>query len=176
MDVCGANLEIDTMVTSAGILVFRRTGPEPEFLLAHPGGPFWRNRDGGVWSVPKGLLEPGEAPLDAALREFGEETGLRLTGALTPLEPIRQAGGKVVLCWAVEAELDLALFKSGEFEMEWPPRSGRTARFPEIDRLQYFSAVEALARILPGQAPLIQETLKIALNAEGMSGDRAPAG
>ena len=150
------------MATSAGILVFRRTGPEPEFLLAHPGGPFWRKRDAGVWSVPKGLLEPGEAPLNAAVREFGEETGLSLSATLTPLEPIRQAGGKVVLCWMAEADLDLAAFRPGEFEMEWPPRSGRTAEFPEIDRLEYFGVEEALARILPAQAPLIHEALRIA--------------
>ena len=150
------------MATSAGILVFRRTGPEPEFLLAHPGGPFWRKRDAGVWSVPKGLLEPGEAPLNAAVREFGEETGLSLSATLTPLEPIRQAGGKVVRCWTAEADLDLAAFRPGEFEMEWPPRSGRTAEFPEIDRLEYFGVEEALARILPAQAPLIHEALRIA--------------
>ena len=151
------------MATSAGILVFRRTGVEPEFLLGHPGGPFWRKRDAGAWSVPKGLVEPGEVPLDAALREFSEETELSLSGPLTPLEPIRQAGRKVVLCWACEADLDLAEFRPGEFEMEWPPRSGRTARFPEIDRLQYFRAEEALVRILPAQAPLVHEALKIAL-------------
>ena len=151
------------MTTSAGILVFRKTGAEPEFLLAHPGGPFWRKRGAGVWSVPKGLLEAGEAPLDAASREFAEETGLSLSAALAPLAPVRQAGGKVVLCWACEVDLDLAAFRPGEFEMEWPPRSGRTARFPEIDRLQYFGVEEALARILPAQAPLIHEALKIAL-------------
>ncbi len=151
------------MTTSAGILVFRRTGRESEFLLAHPGGPFWRKRDAGVWSVPKGLIEPGEAPIGAASREFAEETGLSLSANLAPLAPVRQAGGKVVLCWACEADLDLAEFRPGEFEMEWPPRSGRTARFPEIDRLQYFGVEEALARILPTQAPLIHEALKIAL-------------
>ena len=151
------------MTTSAGILVFRRTGPESEFLLAHPGGPFWRKRDAGVWSVPKGLVEPGEASIDAASREFAEETGLSLSATLAPLAPVRQAGGKVVLCWMCEADLDLAEFRPGEFEMEWPPRSGRTVRFPEIDRLQYFGVEEALARILPAQAPLIHEALKIAL-------------
>ena len=158
------------MATSAGLLVFRRYGDELEFPLAHPGGPFWRKRDAGVWSVPKGLLEPGEAPLDAALREFGEETGLPLSGVLSgpllPLTPIRQAGGKVVLCWAAEADLDLAGFKSGEFEMEWPPRSGRMARFPEIDQLRYFPADEALTKILPAQAPLIHEALRGVLTAQ----------
>ena len=151
------------MATSAGVLVFRRIRAEPEFLLAHPGGPFWRKRDVGVWSVPKGLLEPAEAPLDAAVREFGEETGLSLPGSLRPLEPIRQTGGKVVFCWACEADLDLTAFRPGAFEMEWPPRSGRTALFPEIDRLEYFGADEALVRVLPAQAPLIHEALAIAL-------------
>lgn len=157
------------MATSAGLLVFRRSRAEAEFLLAHPGGPFWRKRDAGVWSVPKGLLEPGESPLETALREFGEETGLSLAdvaaGSLMPLTPVRQKGGKVVLCWAVEADLDLAGFKSGEFEMEWPPRSGRTARFREVDQLRYFPAEEALTKILPAQAPLIHEVLKGLLGA-----------
>ena len=152
------------MATSAGLLVFRRRVGEPEFLLAHPGGPFWRKRDAGVWSVPKGLLEPGEAARAAARGGFGEGAGRCLCGVLArpllPLAPGRQTGGKVVLCWAVEADLDLANFRSGEFEMEWPPRSGRTAQFPEIDQLRYSSADEALAKILPAQAPLIHEVLR----------------
>ncbi len=113
------------MTTSAGILVFRKTGPEPEFLLAHPGGPFWRKRGRRrLERCPRGFSKPGEAPLDAASREFAEETGLSLSAALAPLAPVRQAGGKVVLCWACEVDLDLAAFRPGEFEMEWPPRSG----------------------------------------------------
>ena len=109
--------------------------------------------------APKGLIEPGEEAIEAAKREFAEETGLQppaLTHALTPL---RQAGGKTVLCWAAEGDLDLAGFKPGTFEMEWPPRSGRRATFPEIDRVAYFESAEALTRILPSQAPLIRETL-----------------
>ena len=148
-------------MTSAGLLVFRRMRATAEFLLAHPGGPFWRRRDAGAWSVPKGLVEAGEEPLAAALREFGEETGLSLGDTpLRPLSPVRQKGGKLVLCWAVEADLALADFRSNEFEMEWPPRSGRTARFPEIDTLRYFPTEEALTRILPAQAPLIHEVVK----------------
>ena len=137
-----------------------RTGlAGPEVLLGHPGGPLWRRRDLGSWSIPKGQVEPGEAPLDAALREFAEETGLSVEGVLRPLSPIRQKGGKQVLCWAVEADLDLEGFAPGEFEMEWPPRSGLRARFPEIDQLRYFPTEEALRRILPAQAPLIGEAL-----------------
>jgi predicted NUDIX family NTP pyrophosphohydrolase len=148
-------------VTSAGILVYRRCGPRTEFLLGHPGGPLWARKDAGAWTVPKGLVEPGEETLDAARREFAEETGLQppaLTHALTPL---RQAGGKTVLCWAAEGDLDLASFKPGDFEMEWPPRSGRRATFPELDRVAYFDSAEALTRILPSQAPLTAETLRL---------------
>ena len=110
--------------------------------------------------VPKGLIEAGEDPLAAALREFEEETGLAPPIDLRPLQPLRQAGGKTVLCWSAEGDLDLAAFTPGAFEMEWPPRSGKRASFPEIDRVAYFAAHEALTRILPSQAPLIQEVLQ----------------
>lgn len=146
------------MAVSAGLLVCR-PGPKPQFLLAHPGGPYWARRDAGVWTVPKGGVEPGEAPLDAARREFQEETGLQAAGEFRPLEPVRQKGGKQVLCWWVLCDLDLDGFSPGEFDMEWPPRSGRTARFPEVDRIAWFEPEEALARILPAQAPLIREAL-----------------
>ena len=111
--------------------------------------------------VPKGLVEADEEPIGAALREFGEETGLSPPAVAHPLTPLRQAGGKTVLCWAAEADMDLAGFRPGQFEMEWPPRSGKRASFPEIDRLAYFGGQEALVRILPSQAPLIRETLLI---------------
>jgi predicted NUDIX family NTP pyrophosphohydrolase len=111
--------------------------------------------------VPKGLIEPEEEPLDAAHREFEEETGLRPPPIWRALTPLRQAGGKRVLCWAAEGDLDLAAFRPGEFEMEWPPRSGKRARYPEIDRLVYFDGPEALRRVLPSQAPLIQETSRL---------------
>jgi predicted NUDIX family NTP pyrophosphohydrolase len=147
------------MLTSAGILVHRTRNGTAEVLLAHPGGPWWRNRDLGAWSVPKGLVEAGEEPLGAAVREFREETGLTIAGRFRPLTPIRQKGGKQVLCWAVEGDLYISGFAPGEFEMVWPPRSGRITRFPEIDQLRYFTPDEALARILPAQAPLIREAL-----------------
>ena len=146
-------------VISAGVLVYRRTGMCPEFLLGHPGGPLWARKDQGAWMVPKGLIEPGENPVAAARREFEEETGLACPTLAAPLAPLRQAGGKMVLCWSAEAYLDLGAFRPGVFEMEWPPRSGNRATFPEIDRLAYFDHAEALTRILPSQAPLIAEVL-----------------
>jgi predicted NUDIX family NTP pyrophosphohydrolase len=150
-------------LTSAALLVYRPAPGGREFLLAHPGGPFWRRRDLGAWSVPKGGLEGDEAPLTAARREFLEETGLVVDGVFRPLAAVRQKSGKTVLCWAVEADLDIALFSPGEFEMEWPPRSGRTSRFPEIDRIAWFGLDEALVRILPAQAPLLREAAALPL-------------
>jgi len=146
---------------SAGVLVYRQTGPRPEFLLGHPGGPLWARKDLGAWMVPKGLIEAGEDPATAAVREFEEETGLTCPALSQPLGPLRQAGGKTVLCWMAEADLDLSVFRPGQFEMEWPPRSGTRASFPEIDRLSYFNDSEALRRVLPSQAPLIAEVLSI---------------
>ena len=144
---------------SAGILVYRRCRSKTEVLLGHPGGPLWARKDVGAWMVPKGLIEPGEQPLEAALREFEEETGLPPPPVSRPLTLLSQAGGKRILCCAAEGDLDLTAFRPGEFEMEWPPQSGKRATFPEIDRIAYFDESEALKRILPSQAPLIRETL-----------------
>jgi predicted NUDIX family NTP pyrophosphohydrolase len=145
--------------TSAGILVYRRAGALTSFLLGHPGGPLWARKDLGAWMVPKGVIAPGEPPLDAAIREFREETGLEPPPVTRALSLLRQAGGKTVLCWAAEGDLDLSAFAPGHFEMNWPPRSGKRASFPEVDRIAYFDELEALARILPSQAPLIREVV-----------------
>lgn len=148
-------------VTSAGLLVYRKTAEGLEFLLGHPGGPLWARKDVGAWMIPKGLVNAGEAPLAAALREFSEETGLKPPSAQRPLETVRQAGGKRVLCWMAEGDLDLAAFSPGTFEMEWPLRSGRRASFPELDRIAYFRVDEAIERILPSQASLIEQAFQL---------------
>ena len=145
---------------SAGLLVYRRREGGPEFLLAHPGGPFWKNRDEGAWSIPKGLIGEGEENHAAALREFEEETGQVVSGEFVELTPLKQKSGKIVYCWLVEADLDLASFRSNDFEMEWPPRSGRTEAFPEIDRIAWFGPEQALRKILPGQAGFITEAVQ----------------
>jgi predicted NUDIX family NTP pyrophosphohydrolase len=140
---------------SAGILLFR-TGPAgTEVLLIKPGGPYWRNKDAGAWMIPKGAIEDGEAPAEAALREFEEETGTRLTQVPFPLATVRQAGGKVVHAFAAEGDLEPTAIKSNEFELEWPPRSGRVERFPEVIEARWMSLAEAAAMMLPSQLPLL---------------------
>ena len=140
---------------SAGILLYRRRAGALEVLLAHPGGPYWRSKDAGAWMIPKGGVEPGEDALAAALREFEEELGTRPDGAPWPLGRVRQAGGKWVEVFALEGEFEPAAVRSMEFEMEWPPKSGRYERFPEIDRAAWFSLPEALEMMLRSQLPLL---------------------
>jgi predicted NUDIX family NTP pyrophosphohydrolase len=140
---------------SAGILLFRQTGGEPEVVLIKPGGPFWRNKDAGAWMIPKGMIEPGETAADAALREFEEETGSHLTALSFPLATIKQAGGKVVEAFAVEGDLDPAQIRSVEFSVEWPPRSGKLERFPEAEQARWMPLPEARSMILPSQLPLL---------------------
>jgi len=144
---------------SAGVLVYRRRGGEPEFLLAHPGGPFWARRDAAAWSIPKGLVEAGEETWTAAAREFQEELGQPIEGEPEPLSPCRTKSGKLIHAWLVEADLDLSELASNSFEMEWPRGSGRTRAFPEVDRAGYFPPVEALVKIHLGQRPLLVEAL-----------------
>lgn len=139
---------------SAGILMWRRRD-EIELLLAHFGGPMWARRDAGAWAIPKGLVEPGETLEACARREFEEELGTRPTGALTPLGRIRQRGGKWVEAFALEGDLDAEAIVSNAMRLEWPPRSGRFADYPEIDRAAWFGIDEARARILPSQLPII---------------------
>jgi predicted NUDIX family NTP pyrophosphohydrolase len=142
---------------SAGLLVYRKRPGTLEVLLAHPGGPFWAKRDSGAWSIPKGEVDAQEPPLDAARREFHEETGFTVSGAFTALSPLRQPGGKVVHAWAVAGDCDPTQMRSNLFRMEWPPRSGKQQEFPEIDRVEWFAIDEALRRILPGQAGFLRQ-------------------
>ena len=140
---------------SAGILLFRDHGGTTEVLLIRPGGPFWRNKDSGAWMIPKGMVEPGEASAETALREFEEETGVRLDGIPFPLAKVRQSGGKVVEAFAIEGDLDPATVRSNHFEMEWPPKSGRRQSFPEAEEARWMTLAEARAMMLPSQRPLI---------------------
>ncbi|HZD92005.1 MAG TPA: NUDIX domain-containing protein [Pseudolabrys sp.] len=145
---------------SAGILAYRHRGARLEMLLAHPGGPYWRGRDDGAWSIPKGLVETDDV-LSCARREFNEETGLTAQGPFVTLTPVRQKSGKTVHVFALEADFDLSGFSSNDFEMEWPPKSGRTQRFPEVDRIAYFEVKTAQRKILAGQRPFIDELLGV---------------
>jgi predicted NUDIX family NTP pyrophosphohydrolase len=148
---------------SAGILLFRQRHSATEVLLIKPGGPFWRNKDAGAWMIPKGMVEPGEAPAEAALREFEEETGTKLTAVPFPLTTVRQSGGKIVEAFALEGDLDPGAIRSNEFEVEWPPRSGKRRRFPEVVEARWMAFDEARAMMLPSQLPLIdalEEKLK----------------
>jgi predicted NUDIX family NTP pyrophosphohydrolase len=142
---------------STGLLVHRRRGGRLEVFLVHPGGPFWAKKDLGAWSIPKGECDPEENPFRAAKREFHEETGLSIEGNFRPLRAAKQPGGKTVVAWAVEGDLDPATIKSNTFSMEWPPRSGRQQEFPEIDRAAWFEIDEAKQRILKGQVALLEE-------------------
>ena len=149
---------------SAGLLLYRRNSDDVEVLLGHPGGPFWRNKDLGSWSIPKGLIAEGETPLAAARREFAEETGHRPRGKSLPLGGARQPGGKLVHIWAVEDDWDAASLKSNMFEMEWPPRSGRRQSFPELARAAWFNITEADEKILKGQVVFLTRLLAAVAN------------
>ena len=149
---------------SAGVLLYRLVGGEPEVLLVHPGGPFWARKDAGAWTIPKGGFDAGEGPRDAALRELAEELG----GAAPRLEPealvelgsVRQKGGKVVHAWAAEADFDPEALDSNTFTMEWPPRSGAEREFPEVDRAGWFAPAQAREKLLPAQAELVDRLLE----------------
>jgi predicted NUDIX family NTP pyrophosphohydrolase len=145
----------DRAGVSAGVLLFRRGAGALEVLLAHPGGPFWRGRDAGSWTIPKGLVAEGEALLDAARREFQEETGLAPTGPFLPLGSIRQKAGKTVHAWACEGDADPARVRSNTATTEWPRGSGRFITYPEVDRCAWFSLDQARAKLNPAQAELL---------------------
>jgi predicted NUDIX family NTP pyrophosphohydrolase len=148
---------------SAGILLYRRSGDEPELLLVHPGGPFWARKDEGVWSIPKGEYTDDEDPRAAALREFEEELGTEAPAdadALLDLGEVKQRSGKVVTAYAVEGDLDPDRIRSNTFATEWPPRSGQTREFPEVDRAGWFAPDEARAKLNPAQAELVDRLLE----------------
>ena len=147
------------MKRSAGILAYRWRD-EPELFLVHPGGPFWKNKDDGAWSIPKGEIDPDEEPLSAAQREFTEETGLKVGGTFTPLAPVKIASGKVIEAWAIEHDLDASAIVSNTFEMEWPPRSGKKQAFPEVDRAAWLPGPLAIQKINKGQVPLLIQLLE----------------
>src|SRR3954470_5515017 len=139
---------------SAGLLMYRRQGGQLQVLLVHPGGPFWRNKDAGAWTIPKGEVAEGEDLLATARREFEEELGVRPAGTFVPLTPVRQKGGKQVHAWCFEGDLDPAAVRSNTFTMEWPPKSGRQAEFPEVDRAEFFDLPTARQKINPAQVAL----------------------
>jgi predicted NUDIX family NTP pyrophosphohydrolase len=144
---------------SAGILLYRRVSGVLQVFLVHPGGPFYRNKDNGSWTIPKGEVLDGEDLLVAAKREFEEETGKAITGKFTQLNPIKQKGGKIVHAWAVEGEIDHITIKSNSFEIEWPPRSGKQQSFPEVDRAEWFDTDIAKIKINPAQVGFIEELI-----------------
>lgn len=149
---------------SAGLVMYRRREGLLEVFLVHPGGPFWAKKDLGAWTIPKGEYGPGEDPLEVARREFNEETGFDALGEFRELAPIRQAGGKRVRAWAFEGDCDPERLTSNAFSMEWPPRSGREASFPEVDRGAWFDLDSAKEKILPSQAVLIEELCAMVCN------------
>jgi predicted NUDIX family NTP pyrophosphohydrolase len=147
-----------TKKRSAGLLIFRRRPAGLEVFLVHPGGPFWKNKDAGSWSIPKGEFDESENPLDAAKREFAEETGIAIRSeSFVPLMPRRQPGGKLVYAWAAEDDFDAASVRSNLFKLEWPPRSGTVREFPEVDRAAWFPLPVAATKILRGQLPLLDD-------------------
>lgn len=148
------------MTRSAGLLLYRGEPPGLEVLAAHPGGPLWRGRDLGAWSIPKGEVDPGEDPLQTAQREFTEETGLPPPqGPYLPLGEVRQRGGKEVMAWACKGDVDPGDVVSNTFTMEWPPGSGRRADFPEIDEVAWFAPEEARRKLNPAQAEFVDRLL-----------------
>jgi predicted NUDIX family NTP pyrophosphohydrolase len=146
------------MRRSAALLAFRRHGGKTEVLIGHMGGPFWARKDAGAWSIPKGEIHTGEDPLHAAQREFTEEIGLLPPdGEVIALGQHRQSGGKVITAFAIEGDIDLAEFKSNEFDLEWPPRSGRIQQYPELDRAAWLTLGEAAEKLVKGQIPILEQ-------------------
>jgi predicted NUDIX family NTP pyrophosphohydrolase len=142
---------------SAGLVLYRNIAGSMEVFLVHPGGPFWAKKDEAAWSIPKGEIAEGEEALEAAKREFQEETGFAVNGAFEALEPVRLAGGKTVYAWCLQGDIDASAIRSNTFSMEWPPRSGKTQEFAEVDRGAWFDLAEARKKILKGQIPLLNQ-------------------
>ena len=142
---------------SAGILLFRLRNKDIEVLLGHPGGPFFKNKDDGSWTIPKGEIDNNEDPLLAAKREFIEETGKEINGKFIPLEPIKYKSGKIVYAWAVEGDIDPLVLKCNTFKLEWPPKSGKYIDVPEIDRAEWFSLATGKRKIIPAQSAFLDE-------------------
>lgn len=156
---------------SAGILLYRfEKDGKLQVLLVHPGGPFWRGKDKGVWSIPKGEVHLGENPMDAAIRELEEEIGLKVEGGLIELPPITQKGGKKVFAWAAQGQWDPANLKSNKFLMEWPPGSGNYKEFPEVDSARWFSIEEAREKIISSQVKLLEELERICFKGHQTKG------
>ncbi|GFO55845.1 DNA mismatch repair protein MutT [Geomonas sp. Red276] len=152
--------------TSAGLLLFRFRDHRLELFLVHPGGPFWAKKDLGAWSIPKGEYGQGEDPFAVAKREFQEETGQTIDGDFRELNMVRQPGGKQVRAWAVQGDCDAERISSNTFMMEWPPKSGRQAEFPEVDRAGWFTVEQAREKILKGQVGFIDQ-LREMVSGEG---------
>lgn len=148
------------MRTSAGILLYRRTNKYIEFFLVHPGGPFWKGKDKGAWSIPKGEFVEGEDPLAVAKREFTEETGQTIDGNFMELTAIQQKGGKKVFAWAIEGDANENNIVSNTFKQEWPYKSGKWISIPEVDKAGWFNEEEAKEKINPAQAALIDDLMR----------------
>ena len=147
------------MKQSAGLLLYRLNKKNPEFFLVHPGGPFWKSKDLGAWSIPKGEFEDGEDPLQAAQREFEEETGQKIDGDFVKLNAVKLKSGKMVYAWAIEKDIDPKILLSNTIQIEWPPKSGKKIEIPEVDRGEWFSFDEAKEKINPAQASFLVQVI-----------------
>jgi len=146
---------------SAGILLYKFRNNCVEIFLVHPGGPYWKNKDLGAWSIPKGEFTEEEQPLDAAIREFNEENGIKLSGDFIELTPIKQKGGKIVYAWVNKSDIEQSIFScKSKVSIEWPPKSGKIQSFPEVDKFEWFCLEEAKQKINPSQATLLDELIK----------------
>lgn len=144
---------------SAGILPYKFVKKQIFFFIAHPGGPFYKKKDNGFWGIVKGEFDDKEEPLAAAIREFKEETTIEIKGDFLPLTPLKQKSGKLVYIWAIEYDFPIANIQSNTFQLEWPPKSGKMAEFPELDKFEWFDVDTTIVKLLPGQVPFVYELL-----------------